>query len=111
MKNLYQINKWLIIVNALLYITIYFGLIFQILLGTVQVIMAIIIAFNYSKLTVKTKRLFIIYSFATSIVLTLIFFTDYLNSTNYLIHWIIIPQMLAFFHLYITYLIYKSKAK
>lgn len=71
--------------------------------------MAVIIVFNYSKLTIKTKRLFILYSFATIIVLTLISFTDYLNSTNYLIHWIIIPQLLAFLHLYNTYLIHKSE--
>ena len=113
MKNLYLINKWLIIINTVLYITVYLGLIFQILLGAIQVIMAIIIAFNITKLTKRAKRLFQIYSI-TTITFLLLFLTDYIKLNNdlyELITWIIIPQTLAFLHLYITYLIYKTETK
>lgn len=107
---MYLINKWFIIINIILYITVYLGLIFQILLGAVQVVMAIIIAFNFSKLIKRIKRLFIIYSIAT-IVFLVVFFTGYLKSNNdlyELIAWVIIPQTLAFLHLYITFLIHKN---
>jgi hypothetical protein len=102
MKNLYNINKWLIIVTLLLYLTLYLGMIFQIVLGTMQVLMSIYILTKYNTLEKKTKSLFIIYLIATVTTLVLIASGLTLNNGLFMIH-LIIPMLIAFFHLYITY--------
>ncbi len=112
MKHLYQINKWLVIINAVLFIIPYFGLMFLIILGAAQVLMSTIIAFNYSKLNRKGKIKFIIYSIFTLIILisTQLSFNEklYYNDTIFIVI-MITSIILAFLHLNITYQLYKSE--
>lgn len=57
MKALKIINTGILIITLLLYITIYYGLYSQIILGIVQVITSLILGINYNKLDllIQTK--------------------------------------------------------
>lgn len=102
MKNLYNVNKWLVIITLLLYLTIYFGMIFQIVLGITQVLMSIYILSKYNGLEKKTKLLFKIYMTLTITVLSIIG-SGVIANTGFIAIYLVIPMLLAFFHLYITY--------
>lgn len=102
MKNLYKINKWLIIITLLLYLTIYLGMIFQMVLGAIQVLMSIYILSNYNTLNKKTKPFFVVYMVLTVIILYLIF-SGIIGHEIWVFVYLIIPMMIAFLHLYITY--------
>lgn len=112
MKYLYKINKWLIIINILLFIIPYFGLLFLIILGAVQVIMSVIIAFNFTQLAKNSKSQFILYSVITIIILiiTKLTYNDrlYYNDTFFIII-MLTSIILAFLHLNITYSLYKPE--
>jgi len=107
MKKLYEINKWLVITTLLLYLTIYLGMLFQMVLGVAQVIMSIYILTNYNNLKRETKSLFTIYLVLTVIVVSIIA-SGMITSSGFIIVHLIIPMLIAFFHLYITYKIKES---
>ncbi|MFI0428384.1 hypothetical protein [Mariniflexile sp. HMF6888] len=109
MKYLYQTNKWLVIINTILFIITYLGLMFLIVLGTIQLLMYIIIAVKYNNLDKSGKTQFTIYSFTAALVLTLISFNDkfYFDGTIFLAV-LVISILLAFLHLNITYLLFKQ---
>jgi hypothetical protein len=112
MKYLYQPNKWLVIINIILFIIPYLGLMFLVLLGASQVLMSIIIVSNYSKLERNIKAKFICYSFLSLIILitTKLSFNDrlYYNNTIFIIV-MLISVILALLHLNITHQLYKTK--
>ena len=108
MKFLYQTNKWLVIINALLFIIPFFGLLFSIILGAAQVIMALIIAYNIKKLNTRGKTKFGIYVLFSSIVLMLIKIMPNPNDDIVIIT-LALCVLLALLHLNITYLLYKTK--
>ena len=106
MKTLHRINLWLFIITVVLYLTVYFGMLFSMVLGFAQVIISLYILTEFNKLKKNTKILFSFYLIGTVSILTLIF-TD--RVTLYkdfgLLVYFIIPSILALIHLYITYLI------
>ena len=109
MKHIHKINKILIIINLILGLTIYFGLLFLIPLGIVQIIMSVIIAFYYRKLTNVIRLLLIIYCSITALVLISLLYM-YLKSNDnqgLFILSMCISVGLAFLHLKITYMIDK----
>jgi len=109
MKKLFKLNRILVITNLILFITIYLGMIFLMVLGAFQIVMSIIILFNFSILSKTTKVLFSTYLLFTSIELILLtlILNDYINiSRDYLpLFLFIIPSLLALLHFYTTYLI------
>ena len=110
-KSLFQLNRNLMITNAVLFLTVYFGMIFLIVLGLFQVVSSLIIASDFRKLTSKSKQLFITYSVLTISYFIIMLVTDYMRSNNDFIQfltWIFIPVLLSFLHLHITYLMHKS---
>jgi len=110
MKNLYHINKVLIIINIALGLTIYLGLLFLIPLGIVQIIMSIIIAYNEKKLTKEIRSLFNTYSITSSLILIgiLFMYCKFIPDNHLLIYIGLATSILmAFLHLKITYLIHK----
>ena len=117
MKALYHINKWLVIVNAFLFIIPSLGLIFLILLGFVQIIMALAIGFSIEKYNKDIKFKFISYAILTILVLSLLLYTSneasqsVLNFNSIVIPIIVISILLAFLHLHITYIITKTSRK
>lgn len=108
MKNLYQINKTLVITNIVLGFTIYLGLLFLIPLGIAQIIMGIYMIYNEKKLTKKISKLLTFYILTSTSVLISLFFiytSFFTNGDGLFILIMIISILLAFLHLYITYLI------
>ncbi len=61
MKLLYQFNKICLIINLILYLTFFFGLYAQIVLGGIQVISAIGLFFIWKKFKDNHKKQFLIY--------------------------------------------------
>ncbi len=108
MKHLYQINKVLIIINLILGLTIYLGLLFLIVLGIAQIIMSVIIAYNEKQLTKEVSTLYNIYALTTVsiLVIFLLMYCAFIPSSSILIFSMIaISIIIAFLHLRITYLI------
>jgi hypothetical protein len=111
-RSLYKLNRNLMICNAVLFLTVYFGMLFLVVLGLFQVVSSLIIACELKNFTSKIKRLFIMYSTITTVFLILIVTTDFMYSYNDFIQfltWILLPVALAFLHLYITYLIQNNE--
>ncbi len=110
MKELHKINKILIIINIILGFTIYAGLLFLILLGIVQILMSLIIAYNRKQLNNYTMILFSIYTVVTTSILIGILLTYYefvpITETLFVLG-LSISITMAFLHLKITYLIQK----
>ncbi len=98
MKNLYSLNLVSILVTAGLYLTFWFGLLAHIALGGLQVICAIVIAFNYRRLQPMTKILFLVYATLSTGLLSA--FT--IETSTIYILWIG-SAFLALYFLYITY--------
>ncbi|MFG6685637.1 hypothetical protein ACGK9U_03580 [Mariniflexile sp. HNIBRBA6329] len=111
MKYLYQINKWLILINLLLFIIPIYGFMFLILTGVIQIVLAVVIAFNINKLEANGKILFLIYIVFTSIILFLTFITHneklYFGNITFIVV-MVISLLLALLHLKITYLLFKK---
>ncbi|WP_290702111.1 hypothetical protein [Lacinutrix sp.] len=108
MKNIHNINKGLIITNIILGFTIYFGLLFLIPLGISQIIMAIRMVIDEKKLTKEITSLLTIYCISSTLVLIILFFmytTLIPGSEGLFLLIMIISVLLAFLHLYITYLV------
>lgn len=111
MKKLYQINKVLVIINIILGFTIYFGLLFLIPLGITQLIMSLIIAYNKKDLSNDISILFSVYIVITSIILLCILcnYLGYIHFDDSIFYLGMGTSILmAFLHLYITYLIQKT---
>jgi hypothetical protein len=107
MKRLHNINKWLMLITLLLYITLCLGMLFQMVLGVGQVLMSFYMLYNYNKLEKQTKFLFNIYLVLVVTILSVIAFGTII-STGFITTHLVIPMLIAFFHLYITYKIQKS---
>ncbi|WP_308993847.1 hypothetical protein QLS71_010100 [Mariniflexile litorale] len=111
MKHLYLTNKWLLIINAVLFIIPYFGLLFLIILGIIQLIMCVVVIGKFNMLNKSGKTQLIVYSIITSsiLILTMLSYNDdlYFNDTLF-IFVIITSILLALLHLNITYLLYKN---
>ncbi|WGD33736.1 hypothetical protein [Olleya sp. YS] len=108
MKNLYNINKTLIIINIILGFTIYLGLLFLIPLGIVQIIMAMVMIANEKKITKEIYNLLSVYCITTTVILIGFFFmyTSFLPSNDGLfLIMMIVSVLLAFLNLYITSLV------
>ena len=111
MKTLHKTNLILVIITAVLYLTLYLGMLFSMILGFVQVIMSVDILTRFGELNQKVKKLFVIYLVGTSTILTLIItqFVELFKDFGLFIYFII-PSLLALLHLYITYLISREKS-
>lgn len=109
---MHKINLWMVITTAILYLTVYFGMLFSMLLGFSQVIISTYIITEFDKLSKNIKIWFSIYLTGTVSILTLIFTdTVTLHKDIGLVIYFIIPSILALLHLYITYLISKEENK
>lgn len=61
MTKLYQFNKICLIITGILYLTIVFGLYAQIVLGGIQILSALGLAFFWNKLKSSHKKQFTLY--------------------------------------------------
>ncbi|HEX8563240.1 MAG TPA: hypothetical protein VF676_09705 [Flavobacterium sp.] len=112
MKILVKFNNWAFAITAILYLTIYLGMIAQILLGPIQVISSLIILKGYyANLNVSQRRMMHIYWFAVVVSLTLIwYFNIYTNSHDASegISLFAVPMTVAAYFIYILNKILKN---
>ncbi|WP_378177963.1 hypothetical protein [Aquimarina sp. SS2-1] len=109
MKTIHNINKWSFIITLLLYATVYFGLLAQILLGFIQVVLAIIVSLNWKNLNRKVKHLLFIY-WGLIPTYGALWLTNAFNTNNDIILillFCLIPMSIAAYFVYITYEIKK----
>jgi len=114
MKNLFLVNRLLVIINIILGFTIYFGLLFLILLGAVQIIMSIIIASSNKTYNTKIKTLFNTYALITTSILVgicLMSLEIIPISAGIFYFGMGSSIIMAFLHLNITHLIYQEEIK
>ncbi len=101
MKTLHYINLVSFTITLLLYITIFYGMIAQVFLGTIQVILALILLLYWKTLKSRQKKLLAVYAFV-AILYGLLWLTDIVN-TDFAIAFItVIPMSIAAYFLYIT---------
>jgi len=111
MKTIHNINKWSFIITLLLYLTLIGGLLAQILLGFIQVILAIIVILEWKKHTPKIKSHLISYFTLVTIygVLWLLGIAETFYNSNsmvldpHIIYLCIIPMSIASYFVYVTY--------
>ena len=111
MRNLYLTNKYLTIIGVGVTLTMWGGIIALPLLGFTQLIMCIIIFNKKNKLNKKNKKLFYTYLLVTptlAIVFKLVSVFSRIETLLLLFIWMLVSSILAFFHLYITYMIKKQ---
>ncbi|AUP80303.1 hypothetical protein C1H87_16950 [Flavivirga eckloniae] len=89
---------------------IFFALYAQILLGFVQILIALILLFFINRYNKKIKRLFAFYWGAALTTLILIYLLFELNPHGSILKYevFIIPMLIASYFVYITYLIQKQ---
>ena len=103
MKTLYNINKVVFILTLVLYVTLYFGLLSQILLGGIQVLSAAILFFSWKIFNAKTKEYLKLYWVITTLYsICWLFKWESFNDTFIIIFGVIIlPMSIAGYFLYI----------
>lgn len=98
MENIYKTNKWMIIITLALYLTLWGGVLFQLILGLIQLISCGIYIENWSKIKPSLKPLLVLYCIITIPLIALLFIFP---ETFMMIIWIG-SMFLAFYFLYIT---------
>ncbi len=106
MKTMHNINKWSFIITLLLYVTFYFGLLAQILLGGTQITMSVVLLIKWKSFSIKLKKHIVAYFFLVALY-GLLFFTDIKNTSFMIIYMTVIPMSIAAYFLYLTYEIKK----
>ncbi len=104
MKIIHTINQWSFGITLALYVTIIGGLLAQILLGVIQIFLAIIITIQWDKLENNIKKL--LYGYWGTCAIYAIIYTSKLHHLNDYIGFLfftLIPMSIAAYHLYITY--------
>ena len=102
MKILYKTNLLAFIITLVLYLTIYFGLLFQILLGLIQIFSALSL-FYYWKNISKSSKAKVLYYWVFVAVYFLLCITIenlYNDTIPYIIGLILLPLSIASYFLY-----------
>lgn len=107
MKFIYHTNKIVYIITVALYITVIYGMLFQILLGAIQVIFFFVLLFNYDKFSKEIKQHLGIYGALSGIFLVVFFSSLEFFGQNFLLI-IFIPMGIA---TYFTYIVYQLKQR
>ena len=108
MKFIYNINGITYSITLLLYLTIILGMYMQIVLGFVQVLLFLILLFNYDKFSEKIKSHLTIYGVLTGIYLVWFFSGIHPKSDWTLLLVTLVPMSIG---TYFTYIVYKVNQK
>ena len=112
MNTLFKVNAWMYGITLALYITVIGGLLFQILLGITQVIMAISLFFGWNDYTKKVKLHLSIYSGITFLYLAFFFgisMDHYMGDYVVIPFYMILPMAIGGYFVYITSLLKNEK--
>lgn len=106
MKTLHNINFWATALTLVLYITIYFGMTAQLVLGPLQLILATIISVSYYKeMDQYHKTMLRYYWIAASLALIMVFIQwiyDNYNTFTTVTFLFVLPMMIACYFVYVT---------
>ncbi len=105
MKSIYRINNIAYIFTIVLYITVYLGMLMQVLLGGIQILLFFILLFNFDKFTKVIQRHLLAYGMLSAIFLMCFFSSTEFFGQNW-IFLIFIPMGIA---TYFTYIVYQLK--
>ena len=114
MKNLFYVNIWLYVMTLFMYITLYFGFLFQLLLGFSQIIMAILLVARITEIKSNLKVHLLFYWFVT--IGYLIFYSVQEPMRTFEFSYMVLtvtvlPLVIAGYFTYITYLVKRWKEK
>lgn len=102
-KILHLINKTALLINLVLYITVYFGMLFQIVLGFVQVCIAVLVSVNWKKLNSNTQYKLIGYWFFVGFAGILIGLHFWHRSDfGTIIFLFVLPMLIAIYFYFLT---------
>ncbi|WP_461598159.1 hypothetical protein [Winogradskyella sp.] len=110
-KIIFRFNLILIIINISLITIPYYALLFLMVLGVFQILFAVIIGFQFNKMSVIIKTTYLLYILLTASVLYTFFLLNngFLDSGQQLITLCFIASFcLAFQNLFITYKLQQS---
>lgn len=110
-KIIFRFNLILIIINISLIIIPYYALLFLMVLGVFQILFAVIIGFQFNKMSIIIKTTYLLYILLTASVLYTFFLLNngFLDSGQQLITLCFIASFcLAFQNLFITYKLQQS---
>lgn len=99
-KNLHKINLILFIVTISLFITIYLGFLFEILLGFVQVLSSFLLLFMWKKINMENQKKIFIYWGIVIVYFTLWFLFDWKFLNDWIIYILcigLIPLSIAWY--------------
>ena len=101
MKKLYQLNKIVLIITAILYLTIILGLNAQIVLGVIQLLSALSISLIWNKFNFRHKKHLLIYWTIVIIYGIGWYLNIEINDQWWIIVMIIIPMSIATYFVWI----------
>ena len=111
MKTMHKVNIWIYGITLFLYVTVIFGMLMQILLGIVQVMMAIILISKFNEFTKEIKLHLSIYVSITTLYLIFFFSSDSMGMMgfDYTVPLLmILPMSIGAYFVYITYQVKKQ---
>ena len=117
MKILHKINFYALVVTLLLYITVYLGMLVQMVLGVIQLIVAITITWRYYyDLPINHKKLLHRYWLAVLASVTYIFVAywldnSYVNDFFMITSLFVFPMAIACYFVYVTYKLTETLSK
>ncbi|TVZ53160.1 hypothetical protein OD90_2357 [Dokdonia sp. Hel_I_53] len=105
MKKIYSLNKILIIINIGLFIIPYFGLLFMIITGVVQIILFFIYVMKWNQIPQSNKKQLLVYV----AICLIIFIGIYYSSASEYYNDLILSMLLIISGLLELYFLYISK--
>jgi hypothetical protein len=108
MEALHKINKWSFIITLVLYITVYSGMLAQLILGPIQLIIAAIISIKYFKILSYRQRhqikvYWLLVTIAGLLLIWVKFYNPYFSNDFFLIVTLFVfPMFIALYFVYLT---------
>ncbi|MGB5982270.1 MAG: hypothetical protein WBG46_09010 [Nonlabens sp.] len=105
MKTLFLLNKWLIIILSVLFLTVYFGVLFMIPVGFLQILCFLYLLGKWDALNPKIKSYLKTYGLLAATALVGLAIDQFSSEWTFAI--LLLSGVLAYFFSYITYRCYK----
>lgn len=106
MKTLHKTNFFALVITLALYLTVYLGMCAQVILGPLQLLLALVISFNYYKKLNKPLKNHLLTYWLTAAISLIIAYLSWTHNTanDYVIITVfVIPMLIACYFVYVTY--------
>ena len=103
LKKAHAVNKVFLGINLLLYATLILGMLFQLVLGFTQIIIAIVFTAKYNQLAKSTQKKLLIYWFLVLLAVTGIYINNLeVSKSGNLIFLFFVPMLVAIYFYFVT---------